>query len=93
MGSRRGHLALAAAVLAIAAVVASTASGRSLRVLIKHTPNKTESNRTRATINAIVIHDTEGRFIGSVRFLSEPAPGAPHISSCRAEGRSCSSCL
>jgi len=69
MGSRRSHLALAAAVLAIAAVVASTASGMTLRVLIMHTPNKTESNRTRATINAIVIHDTEGRFIGSVRFL------------------------
>jgi N-acetyl-anhydromuramyl-L-alanine amidase AmpD len=69
VGSRRGHLALAGAVLAGTAVVASSASGMTLRVLIKHTPNKTESNRTRATIRAIVIHDTEGRFIGSVRFL------------------------
>jgi len=69
VGSRRGHLALAGAVLAGTAVVASSASGMTLRVLIKHTPNKTESNRTRATITAIVIHDTEGRFIGSVRFL------------------------
>jgi N-acetyl-anhydromuramyl-L-alanine amidase AmpD len=68
VGSPRGQLALAAIVV-IAAVVASAASGASLRVLIKQTPNMTESNRTRATINAIVIHDTEGRFIGSVRFL------------------------
>lgn len=68
MGSRRGHLALGAALVA-ATVGASAAGGSSLRVLIKQTPNKTESNRTRATINAIVIHDTEGRFIGSVRFL------------------------
>jgi hypothetical protein len=56
-------------VFAGTAVVASSASGMTLRVLIKHTPNRTESNRTRATISAIVIHDTEGRFIGSVRFL------------------------
>ena len=55
--------------LVTAAAGASAASGTSLRVLIRDTPNKTESNRTRATINAIVIHDTEGRFIGSVRFL------------------------
>jgi hypothetical protein len=51
-----------------------------LRVLIKHTPNKTESNRTRATINAIVIHDTEGRFIGSVRFLQRArTQGSAHF--------------
>jgi N-acetyl-anhydromuramyl-L-alanine amidase AmpD len=68
MGSRRGHLALAAIVLA-AAVCASTAAGAGLRVLIRQTPNKTETNRTAKTINAIVIHDTEGRFIGSVRVL------------------------
>jgi N-acetyl-anhydromuramyl-L-alanine amidase AmpD len=79
MGSPRGQLALAAAAL-IAAVVASTASGMTLRVLIKHTPNKTESNRTRATINAIVIHDTEGRFIGSVRFLQRArTQGSAHF--------------
>jgi N-acetyl-anhydromuramyl-L-alanine amidase AmpD len=80
MGSHRGQLALAAAMLVIAAVVASTASGMTLRVLIKHTPNKTESNRTRATINAIVIHDTEGRFIGSVRFLQRArTQGSAHF--------------
>jgi N-acetyl-anhydromuramyl-L-alanine amidase AmpD len=55
--------------LVIGAVGASAASGTSLRVLIRHTPNKTDSNRTRATISGIVIHDTEGRFTGSVRFL------------------------
>jgi hypothetical protein len=47
----------------------SAAWGSSLRVLVKQTPNKTESNRTRAGIDALVVHDTEGRFIGSVRFL------------------------
>ena len=52
-----------------AAVGASAASGAALRVLVRDTPNKTESNRTAKTISAIVIHDTEGRFIGSVRFL------------------------
>jgi N-acetyl-anhydromuramyl-L-alanine amidase AmpD len=67
-------------VLVTAAAGASAASGTSLRVLIKHTPNKTESNRTRATINAIVIHDTEGRFIGSVRFLQRSrAQGSAHF--------------
>jgi N-acetyl-anhydromuramyl-L-alanine amidase AmpD len=79
LGSSRGHLALGA-VLVFAAVAASAASGTSLRVLIKHTPNKTESNRTRATINAIVIHDTEGRFIGSVRFLQRArTQGSAHF--------------
>jgi len=68
VGSFRGHLALGVT-LVTAAAGASAASGTSLRVLIKETPNKTNSNRTRSTINAIVIHDTEGRFIGSVRFL------------------------
>jgi N-acetyl-anhydromuramyl-L-alanine amidase AmpD len=66
--------------LVAVAAVASTASGMTLRVLIKHTPNKTESNRTRATINAIVIHDTEGRFIGSVRFLQRArTQGSAHF--------------
>jgi hypothetical protein len=64
----------------VAAAGASGAWGASLRVLIKHTPNKTESNRTRATINAIVIHDTEGRFIGSVRFLQRArTEGSAHF--------------
>ncbi|HVW89435.1 MAG TPA: N-acetylmuramoyl-L-alanine amidase, partial [Gaiellaceae bacterium] len=68
MGSRRGQAALAAVLLA-AAICTSTAWGSSLRVLIRHTPNKTHTNRTARTINDIVIHDTEGRFIGSVRAL------------------------
>ena len=65
---RRGQLALVAA-LGVAAIGASAAWGQSLRVLIKHSPNKTSTNRTRASIDAIVIHDTEGRFIGSIRVL------------------------
>ncbi|MGH3002896.1 MAG: N-acetylmuramoyl-L-alanine amidase [Gaiellaceae bacterium] len=68
MGFRRGHLALVAT-LAVAAVGTSAASGASLRVLIRHTPNMTDSNRTARTISGIVIHSTEGRFVGSVRFL------------------------
>ena len=68
MGSRRGLVAVAAVLLAVA-VGTSAASGAGFRVLIGHTPNKTETNRTRRTIDAIVIHDTEGRFIGSVRAL------------------------
>jgi N-acetyl-anhydromuramyl-L-alanine amidase AmpD len=70
MGSRRlVQVALAAVLLLLAAVCASAAWGGSLRVLIRHTPNKTETNRTARTIDRIVIHDTEGRFIGSVRVL------------------------
>jgi N-acetyl-anhydromuramyl-L-alanine amidase AmpD len=70
MGSRRlVQVALAAVTLLAAAVSASAAWGGSLRVLIRHTPNKTETNRTTKTIDRIVIHDTEGRFIGSVRAL------------------------
>jgi N-acetyl-anhydromuramyl-L-alanine amidase AmpD len=68
MGSRRGQLALAAVVL-VSAIGASASSGASLRVLIKHTPNRTDTNRTARTIDDIVIHDTEGRFLGSVRTL------------------------
>jgi hypothetical protein len=56
-------------VLLAVAVGTSAASGAGFDVLIGHTPNKTDTNRTRRTIDDIVIHDTEGRFIGSVRAL------------------------
>lgn len=80
MGSRTGQLALAAALLLAAAVTASSAWGASLRVLIKHTPNKTDSNRTARTINGIVIHDTEGHFLGSIRALQNPrVDGSAHF--------------
>jgi hypothetical protein len=62
-------VALAVVPLLAAAVCASTALGGGLRVLIRHTPNKTETNRTARTIDRIVIHDTEGRFVGSIRVL------------------------
>jgi hypothetical protein len=79
VGSRRCQLALAAA-LAAAVAVTSAAAGAPFRVLIKHTPNKTTSNRTRATIDAIVIHDTEGRFIGSIRVLQRASTrGSAHF--------------
>jgi N-acetyl-anhydromuramyl-L-alanine amidase AmpD len=75
MGSRRGQLAVAGIVV-LAAATASTAWGAGLRVLIGHTPNKTETNRTAKTITGIVIHDTEGRFIGSVRVLQRARTNA-----------------
>jgi N-acetyl-anhydromuramyl-L-alanine amidase AmpD len=79
VGSSRGHLALGATILA-AAIGSSAAWGSSLRVLIRHSPNMTESNRTRSTIEGIVIHDTEGRFIGSVRFLQRTrTQGSAHF--------------
>jgi len=71
MGRRRGQIALTAAVVA-AAAAASAAWAVPLRVLISATPNKTNSNRTAKTISEIVIHDTEGRFIGSIRALQSP---------------------
>jgi len=80
MGSRKGQLALGALVLLLSAVTASTAWGATLRVLIKHTPNKTDTNRTARTINDIVIHDTEGRFIGSIHALQNPhVDGSAHF--------------
>lgn len=79
MGSRRGQLALAAGFV-VAAVFASAAWGASLRVLIRHTPNETRTNRTARTINDIVIHDTEGAFVGSVRHLQNAGvDGSAHF--------------
>jgi N-acetyl-anhydromuramyl-L-alanine amidase AmpD len=79
MGSRRGHLALVATAL-VATACASGACAASLRVLVRHTPNKTDSNRTAKTITGIVIHDTEGRFIGSIRTLQNPrTDGSAHF--------------
>lgn len=60
---------LLAAALALAAVAVSAASGARLRVLVLNSQNRTDSNRTAATIDELVVHVTEGRFIGSVRWL------------------------
>jgi hypothetical protein len=68
-------MALVAIVL-VAAFGAANAWGASLRVLIRDTPNKTQTNRTSKTIWGIVIHDTEGRFIGSVRVLQRARTNA-----------------
>jgi N-acetyl-anhydromuramyl-L-alanine amidase AmpD len=79
MGSRRSRLALGAAALA-AAVWASTAVGASFHVLIRHTPNMTKTNRTARTIDGIVIHATEGHFVGSVRWLMQArSHGSAHF--------------
>jgi N-acetyl-anhydromuramyl-L-alanine amidase AmpD len=80
MGSWRGQCLALGAVLSLAAAGASTSWAASLSVLIRHTPNKTESNRTAKTIAGIVIHDTEGRFIGSIRTLQNPrTDGSAHF--------------
>ena len=69
-----------ATLVAGAAIGVSTAWGSPLRVLMSHTPNKTSTNRTAKTIDAIVIHDTEGRFIGSLRTLQNPrVDGSAHF--------------
>jgi len=68
VGSRRGQSALLAALLVLA-LGTSVAGASPLRVLIRHSPNMTRSNRTARTIDAIVVHSTEGRFVGSVRYL------------------------
>src|SRR3954453_17368269 len=80
VGSRRVHWAALAAVAMLAAVCAAAPGAATLRVLVRDTPNKTESNRTATTIDGIVIHDTEGRFIGSGRFLERaPTRGSAHF--------------
>ena len=66
--------------LSCSALGVATAWGSPLRVLMSSTPNKTSTNRTAKTIDAIVIHDTEGRFIGSVRTLRNPrVDGSAHF--------------
>jgi N-acetylmuramoyl-L-alanine amidase-like protein/Big-like domain-containing protein len=79
MGSRRIQAVLAVLLVGTVGGV-SGARGSPLRVLIAHTPNKTSTNRTAKTIDAIVIHDTEGRFLGSVRTLQNPrVDGSAHF--------------
>jgi N-acetyl-anhydromuramyl-L-alanine amidase AmpD len=78
MGSRPTRLAVVA--LAIFALAASAASAAGLRVLVLRSGNHTASNRTAATINSIVIHATEGHFVGSVRWLRNPhSHGSAHF--------------
>lgn len=67
LGSRRTGILLA--VVALAAVAVSAASAARLRVLVLTSGNRTDSNRTAQTIDALVVHVTEGRFLGSVRWL------------------------
>jgi N-acetyl-anhydromuramyl-L-alanine amidase AmpD len=77
LGSRRAGIFLAA--VAVAAVVVSAASAARLKVLVLKTGNRTDSNRTAQTIDQIVVHVTEGRFLGSVRWLrSHHSHGSSH---------------
>src|SRR5919199_4963549 len=73
MGSRPTRLLVLATVFL--ALAASAASAAGLRVLVLHSPNRTDSNRTARTIDGIVIHVTEGRFLGSVRWLANARSG------------------
>jgi N-acetyl-anhydromuramyl-L-alanine amidase AmpD len=78
MGSRPTRLALVA--LAIFALAASAASAAGLRVLVLRSGNHTASNRTADTITSVVIHATEGHFVGSVRWLRNPrSHGSAHF--------------
>jgi N-acetyl-anhydromuramyl-L-alanine amidase AmpD len=79
MGSRR-ILAALVAVFVCAALAASAGLGASFTVMVRHTPNLTPANRTARTIDGIVIHATEGHFIGSVRWLQEArSQGSAHF--------------
>jgi N-acetyl-anhydromuramyl-L-alanine amidase AmpD len=73
MGSRKG--VLAAACVLLAAFVAASASAARMKVLVLRSGNHTDSNRTARTIERIVIHSTEGRFLGSVRWLRNRRSG------------------
>jgi N-acetyl-anhydromuramyl-L-alanine amidase AmpD len=66
VGSRSARLLVAA--LAAVALSASAATA-SVRVLFLESGNRTETNRTARTIDQIVVHSTEGSFVGSVRWL------------------------
>ena len=68
-GSHRIRLVLLACALVAAIVAADAASGARLRVLVMKSGNRTDSNRSAQTIDQVVVHVTEGRFIGSVRWL------------------------
>lgn len=79
MGSQRGQWALALVVGLFAVAVPTATAGR-LDVLVRHTPNETRTNRTARTIDAIVIHDTEGGFDSSIRTLQNPhVDGSAHF--------------
>jgi N-acetyl-anhydromuramyl-L-alanine amidase AmpD len=57
-------------VVALALVVCSApAASARVRVLFLESGNRTPTNRTAETIDQIVVHSTEGSFLGSVRWL------------------------
>src|SRR5918994_1938399 len=73
MGSRghgsRGHVAVVAAALALAALGGTAAEAAGLKVLWLESGNHTSSARKISSVDRIVIHVTEGSFWGSVRWL------------------------
>ena len=66
-------------VVAVAALCATAAQAAGLRVLFLETGNRTNAVRTAHTIDQIVVHVTEGSFLGSVRWLRNPrSHGSSH---------------
>jgi N-acetyl-anhydromuramyl-L-alanine amidase AmpD len=66
-------------VVLVAGTLAASAAPAGMRVLFLQTGNRTDTNRTAATIDQIVVHSTEGSFLGSVRWLrSRRSHGSAH---------------
>ena len=83
MGSVRKLTAVVAALVtlcALAAVARPSAAPAAQKVLVLASRNRTPAARPIRTIDRIVIHVTEGRFTGSVRWLRNPrSRGSSHF--------------
>ena len=78
MHRKRLRVAVTVCALLVAVAAAEAVASR-LGVLVLKSPNRTESNRTSANIDQIVVHVTEGNFVGSVRWLRNRAShGSSH---------------
>jgi N-acetyl-anhydromuramyl-L-alanine amidase AmpD len=79
MGSKGKRFSVALAALAVAAALATAAQAAGLGVLFLQTANRTDTTRTARTIDQIVVHVTEGSYLGSVRWLRNPrSRGSAH---------------
>lgn len=78
MSHKRVRAALVACALLVTVVAADAFAAR-LGVLVLESPNRTQSNRGAASIDQVVVHVTEGNFVGSVRWLRNRAShGSSH---------------
>src|SRR5918994_7498742 len=79
MGSKGRNLSVGLAALAAAVACATAAQAAGLRVLFLETGNRTDTARTAHSIDQVVVHVTEGSFLGSVRWLRNPrSHGSSH---------------